>query len=284
MIDDLLASLQLKETGPGLFHASAEENATHRQVVFGGELLGQAIVASSRLMPAKRVKSVQTIFMRGVQTGAGVEIRVEPMHEGRNLGSTTVTFSQSDRPCVRCIVLHDVPEADLVRHQPPMPVVAPPDQLAATSHALAAPETIIVDDVDVQDPDLVGPAILRLWVRFPGTPPGDSTLARALLAHATDGWLIATAMRPHAGLGQSMAHVDISTGVVSHALVFHDDFDTTEWLLIDHQSIFAGSGRCYGTANIFSETGGLVASFSQEALLRRFPAGQGPRNREKTVF
>jgi acyl-CoA thioesterase len=284
MIDQMLAALELAETGPGTFHAPHGEDEKGRQVVFGGELLGQAIVAAARSMPTKRVKSVQTIFARGVHTRTPLEIRVEPLHEGRNLGSLTVTCWQDDKPRARSLVLLDVAEPDLVRHQVDRPDVTSPDASSAIVHPLAAPETIIVGDVDVQDPALTGPPTLRMWVRFKGAPAGDPTVARALLAYATDGWLIATAMRPHPGIGQSMAHREISTGVVSHALSFHDEFDAGGWLLIDHTSTFAGGGRCYGKADVFTEAGALVATFTQEALLRHFPAGQDPRGKETTIF
>ena len=48
------------------------------------------------------------------------------------------------------------------------------------------------------DPDAVGPAELDVWTRFVGAPD-DPVIDQALLAFATDGFLIGTAMRPHAG-------------------------------------------------------------------------------------
>jgi acyl-CoA thioesterase-2 len=284
MLDVVLASLDLRSSGEQSFEVPKVQDDLGRQVVFGGEVLGQAIVAASRTHPTKRVKSVQTIFARGMHTGSPIDIRVETMHEGRNLGSATVTFSQDGRLCARGLVLLDVGERDLVRHQPSMPPVDPPDESAATVHRLAAPETIIVDEVDIDDPAAIGEPELRLWVRFAGAPTADTAIARAVLSYATDGWLIATAMRPHDGIGQSMAHKQISTGVVSHALSFHADPDPTDWHLIDHRSVFAGGGRCYGSANVFSSAGELVASFTQEALLRHFPEGQDPRGKEHSIF
>ena len=65
-----------------------------------------------------------------------------------------------------------------------------------------------------------------------------------------------------------MAHREVSTGVLSHALAFHDDFAASDWLLIDHESILAAGGRTYGRGHVFTEDGRLVASFVQEALLR----------------
>jgi acyl-CoA thioesterase II len=283
-IDQLLYALDLDAGLDGNLRAPHVGDDTGRNVVFGGELLGQAIVAATRDVPEKRVKSVHAIFARPARTDSTLEIVTEVMHQGRNLGSASVTFVQDDRLCARMLVLLDVDEPDLVRHEAAPPAIDPPDESAAAAHSLAAPETVIVDDVDISDPDATGPATLQMWVRFRGTPTGDENLARAVLSYATDGWLIGTAMRPHLGIGQSMAHREISTGVVSHAVVFHDAFDPNEWLLIDHKSVFAGGGRCYGSANVFTEGGRHVASFTQEALLRRFPAGQDPRGRESTIM
>ena len=267
LLERLLASLRLDEAEDGVLRGPRVHEAPG-QPVFGGELLGQAIMAAALRTPGKRVKSVQAIFARGADASQPVDIRVESMHDGRSFGSASVTFSQGDRLCTRALVLLDTAEPDLVRHQPDAPAVPPVDEKAAAVNLAAAPEAIVVGDVDVSDPDAVGPATLQLWVRFAGAPTDDPNLARALLAFATDGWLIGTAMRPHEGIGQSMAHKTLATGVLSHALVFHQDLDPNEWHLIDHESVFAGGGRCYGKANVFTEGGALVASFTQEALLR----------------
>ena len=247
-------------------------------------MLGQAIVAASRRMPDKRLKSLQTVFARGVKVSEPVDIVVEPMQEGRTFGSSTVTFVQNGRVCVRALALLDVREPDLIRHQVAMPDVGAPDPAKARSNPAAAPETIIVGDVDVRDPALTGPPTLQLWVRFPDAPADDTTIARALLAHSTDGWLIATAMRPHTGIGQSMAHHELSTTVLSHSLAFHDDFSADEWLLIDHESQAAGGGRAYGRGHVFTRDGRLVASFVQEALLRRAPEWEPAGDRQATTF
>ncbi|MBB3606227.1 acyl-CoA thioesterase [Mycolicibacterium sp. BK556] len=280
--DELNAAFTLTDVGDGVLRAPYFTE--RRGVVFGGQMVGQAVVAATRSIPDKRVRSVQTVFARGAQLDQPVDIRVEPMHVGRNIGSATVTFVQNDRLCARSLVLLDVEEPDLVRHQIPMPDVPSPDPAKAVAHWLAAPHTIVVGDVDIADPALTGPPTLQLWIRFPEAPIGDATVARALLAHASDGWLIATAMRPHAGLGQSMAHTEVSTGVLTQDVTFHDEFDARQWLLIDHEAQATGAGRTYGCGHVFTEDGRLVASFVQEALLRRFPDGQDPRGKTSTIF
>ncbi len=107
---------------------------------------------------------------------------------------------------------------------------------------------------------------------------------RTLLAYPTDGWLIATALRPHLGYGQAIAHREISSGVVSRSISFEDEFGSEEWLLLDHESVHAGGGRVFGRADVFTEDGRLVASSSQDALVRAWPQGQSPAGREATAF
>ena len=80
-----------------------------------------------------------------------------------------------------------------------------------------------------------------MWTRFAGAPD-DPGVGQALLAFATDGFLIGTAMRPHAGVGQAQAHRTLATGVVSHTLTFHEPCRAGEWLLLSHRSPYAGHG------------------------------------------
>ena len=74
------------------------------------------------------------------------------------------------------------------------------------------------------------PSSTRL-TRFPGAPD-DVLTAQAVLSFASDGFLIGTAMRPHAGVGQSQAHWELATGVVSHTITFHEPFPADDWLLL----------------------------------------------------
>lgn len=279
---ELHAAFTLTETAHGTL--CAPYFTERRGVVFGGQLVGQAIMAAANRMPGKNVRTVQTLFAKGALLSKPVDIDVQVMHEGRNIGSATVTFSQDGRVCARSLVLLDTPEPDLVRDQLPAPDVAAPDARRARPHWLAAPETIVVDDVDIDDPTQIGPPTLQLWVRFADAARSDKAMSRALLAHATDGWLIATAMRPHAGMGQSMAHREVSTGVLAHDITFHQDFDAADWLLIDHTSDTTGGGRAYGRGHVFTGRGELVASFVQQALLRAFPEGHETRGEQSTVF
>jgi acyl-CoA thioesterase II len=136
-------------------------------------------------------------------------------------------------------------------------------------------EVRVDGDVDILDPGAVGPAELNVWSRF-SRGPHDLATSQALVAYASDGFLIGTAMRPHEGVGQSLAHVSISTTVISQTLTFHDPFDASDWLLLAHESPHAGNGRSFGRANVHTEDGRLVASYSQENMIRAFAPDRRP--------
>jgi acyl-CoA thioesterase len=242
-------------------------------VIFGGQLLGQAIVAALAGNEGKQVKTVHTIFARSGSPEAPVEIAVDRMHAGRAFASSTVTIRQGDRLCARSLVLLTADEPDFIRHSDPAPPVPGPED-CPKGRSEGAWETRVVAGVDVGDPDAVGPPELDVWSRFVGAP-ADPGIDQALLAFATDGFLIGTAMRPHAGVGQAQAHVSVSTGVISHTLTFHEPCAAGEWTLLSHRSTHAGHGRSYGRAEVFTVDGALVASFVQDAMIRPLVGGGG---------
>lgn len=259
-LDAFLEAIDLRPAGDNAWEGT--NTAEGHGVIFGGQLLAQTIVAASRSGDGKRVRSVHTVFARGGSRDAGVTLLVDPMHGGRSFASMAVSVVQGDRLCCRSLVLLDAPDEDLVRHEVPMPAVGEPPADAGERWWQVA----TVGGADLMDPT-PAPAELQVWSRFPGAPD-DDVIAQAMLAYASDGFLIGTAMRPHEGLDQSMAHVSVATTVLDHTISFHDRFSAADWLLLDHESTFAGGGRAHGRATVHTADGRHVASYVQDSMLR----------------
>ncbi|MGH9016779.1 MAG: acyl-CoA thioesterase [Acidimicrobiales bacterium] len=257
----VLESMRLEPVGVDRYRA--ENVATGHPVVFGGQLLAQSVVAALEGNDGKSVKTLHTVFARAASPDSGVDIDVDRVHCGRALASSTVTISQSDTICTRSMVLMTADEPDLMRHAESAPSVATPDAPPAGDDWVVD----IVGAVDVSDPEQVGPPELDVWTAFPGAPD-DPGVNQGLLSFATDGFLIATAMRPHPGVGQAQAHVSLSTGVLSHTITFHEPFRAGEWMLLAHRSLYAGRGRTYGRADVYRTDGQLVASYVQDSMVR----------------
>ena len=232
-IDAFLEALTLEPVGDDRFRAGNLHSA--HGVVFGGQLLAQSIMAGLAGQEGKAVKTLHTVFARGAAHDAPLDITVERMHAGRSVASSTVTISQGDQICTRSLVLLSAPEEDVIRHADERRSTSGPDDVADHVRGEEAWELGIVGNVDISDPELVGPPELDVWVRFAGAPD-DPAIDQALVSYSTDGFLIGTAMRPHKGVGQSLAHVKISTTVLTQTLSFHDPFDASQWLLLAHES------------------------------------------------
>jgi len=280
-LGQLLAALDLEQVGEGRYRA--QNLGTGRGVIFGGQLMAQALVAAVRDQPDKTVKTLHTIFARGGSMEEPVDIDVDVMHAGRSFGSATVTIHQGERLCTRSLVLLSAEEPDLIRHADEAPAVDPPEAPSDGEAWAGGWDVSIVGNVDINDPDVVAPAQLDVWTRFRDAPD-DPVVSQAFLAYATDGFLIGTAMLPHKGFGQSLAHVSISTGVISHTITFHQPFAASEWLLLSQCSPYAGGGRTYGRADVFTADGRLVASFVQDNMVRAIPEGQSPVGQERTYL
>lgn len=272
----ILNSLVLEQTGESSYRGPSVPSEV-RPVVFGGQLMGQMIVAATTHLPGKTVRSLHAIFARAGTVTQPVDLEVDVMHSGRALGSVSVTARQGDRLLSRGLLLLDAGEPDLIRHSEPKPAVAGPEETEKPKPWEEGAEVRIVDAVDLMTPDITGPPELYVWTRFSHAPE-DQAVHQALLSWYTDPFLIASALRPHDGVGQAMAHDTISTGVITHTLSFHEPVDATKWNLLANRSIFAGHGRTYGMGQVFTSGGQQVASYVQDNLVRAFrdePAVRG---------
>jgi acyl-CoA thioesterase len=275
---ELAEMLSLRSTGDLQYVAGNLPGPS--PVVFGGQILAQAVSAACRTVPNKQLKNLHTVFARGGSPDQPLEFDVQPLQQGRSFASLSIAIRQGDRLCAQSTALLHDPEPDLIRYRSSSPQVSPPQETAARPGSHDWWEVRVVDDVDLYDPDAVGPPRLDVWSRFIGAPD-EPFASQALLAFASDGFLIATAMRPHKGVGQSMSHRSISTSVVAQTLSFHEPFGADEWLLLQHESPYAGRGRSFGRADVFAEDGRLVASYAQENMIRSFPDGHRHEGRAK---
>jgi acyl-CoA thioesterase len=239
-----------------------------RDVVDGSQILAQSIVAACKSVPGKSVRSAHMIFSRAASVHAPLQLEADVTHAGRSFASVTVTARQGGKPCARGLLLLDRDTPDLIRHGAAMPAVAGPDEAPPYDMGVTGRELRIVGGAYTGDPHApLGPPELHAWLRYREAPP-EAYLNQALVAHFTGHLSIATAMRPHAGVGESMAHRSLSTGVLAITVSFHEPLRADQWMLYAHQSTHAGRGLAYTRAQIFARDGRLLASFSLEGMLR----------------
>jgi acyl-CoA thioesterase len=270
--------LELSETGEHRYRVRHPgESPEARDVVFGGQILAQMIMASDMAAGGtKDVKSIHTVFARAGTYTAPMDIAVESMHAGRTWASDTVTAWQGDRLLARALVLLNIDDPDLMRHQIEMPRVPGPDDARPDQGSVyPGAEMRTVEEADGPEPG--GVPALYFWTRFPGSFDSPA-VNQAMLSWATDGFLIGLAMRPHGDVVRiTDAHRSVSTGVIGHTVNFHERFDIGQWLLLAHEATYAGRGRIHARGLVFDQGGTLVASFSQDSMVRGVEESLDPR-------
>ena len=279
LVADLVGLMALVPSGDDRFTAQSEDLGT--PAVFGGQVLGQALMAASRTVDADRpVHSMHAYFLLPGEH-APIEYAVDRVRDGRSFTTRHVVARQEGRTIFEMSASFQT-AADGIDHQDAMPSVPGPDGLVselqqriALGDRLPAPwqvkgqqgHGIEFRQVDPLDPlhPAIRPAHYQLWVRAVAPLPDEPLLHRALLAYASDHGLLRAAMLPH---GLSFLRGNVRAASLDHAMWFHRDFRMDDWLLYSMDSPRAGGARALCRGSFFTRDGRMVASTAQEGMLR----------------
>ncbi len=232
--------------------------------LFGGHILGQALVAATNTCEDRSAHSLHAYFIRGGNPHAPIEYMVDRVRDGNSFSVRRVVASQAGQAI---LILSSSFQTDEVgfEHQIDMPDVPPPESLQASISNDLAIDIRPVDPVDRYHP-AQKPPNQHIWFRANGTVPHNPALQKCLLAYASDFSLLSTCLRPH---GLTYYQPDMVTASLDHAMWFYRDFKIDDWLLYACDSPTSGHARGLNRGNIFSRDGKLVASVTQEGLVRQ---------------
>lgn len=284
LVGELVELMRLEPLDDDRFLAQSEDIGT--PAVFGGQVLGQSLVAASRTVAADRpVHSMHAYFLLPGEH-APIEYAVDRVRDGRSFTTRHVVARQRDRIIFEMSASFQTVDEG-VEHQLPMPEEAGPEGLLSElelRHALGdrlparwrnaalAPHGIEYRRVDPDD--LLTPAPrppqAALWMRAIAPLPDDPVVHRALLAYASDHGLLRVSMLPH---GLSFMSGRVRPASLDHAMWFHRDFRMDDWLLYVIDSPSAGGARGLSRGSVFTRDGRLVASAAQEGMIRVLPEG-----------
>ena len=280
VLDDLLSLLSLEQIEMGLFRGQSQDLGFGH--VFGGQVMGQALSAAKQTVsPDRKVHSFHSYFLRAGDEKLPIVYDVETMRDGGSFSARRVKAIQKGRPIFYMTCSFQTPEEGF-SHQAKMPEVPGPEgllnqqELAKTMRdkipskvlgkfmADAPIEMRLVNPLNPLAPDAVEPK-RHIWMRANGKIPKDLCVHDYLLAYASDFNFLVTAAQPH---GVSFLTPGMRMATIDHAMWFHRPFDFSEWLLYSNESPNANGGRGFVTGQFFNQQGELVASATQEGLMR----------------
>jgi acyl-CoA thioesterase-2 len=279
LLDDLIKVMTLERLEKDLFRGESRDIGSPQ--VFGGQVLGQALVAASATVDNRIVHSLHAYFLRRGDFNAPIVYEVDRARDGNHFSTRRVVAIQHGAQIFNMSASFQADESGL-DHQLVMPSVPPPDDLPElwsyfrdVLHHLPPGLRRVVDQKrpfefrPTQPPRIIDPEKTtpsrHIWFRAVAPLPDDEVLHRCLLAYVSDFYLLDTALMPH---GMSMARENLVVASIDHAMWFHRRLRVDEWLLYSTDSPSASGARGFTRGSVFAQDGRLVASTSQEGLLR----------------
>jgi acyl-CoA thioesterase-2 len=279
---ELLHQFELERLEVNLFRGVSRDIGSPQ--VFGGQVLGQALMAAHATIEGRTVHSLHAYFLRRGDFNLPIVYNVDRSRDGHSFSTRRVVAIQNGEQIFNCSCSFQTDEEGL-EHQIDAPSVPPPESLPAFTKPPAEQLALLPEKVrrflekerpfefrPVQQFDFLqqraGPPLRQIWFRAVGKLPDDESLHRCLLAYVSDYNLLDTATLPH---GTSFLRGDLIMASIDHAIWFHRSPRVDEWLLYSMDSPSTSGARGFARGSVFDQTGRLVASVAQEGLIRMRP-------------
>jgi len=280
-VEDLLSILDLEELDLNLFRGRSPQAGWQR--VFGGQVIGQALVAAVRTVDASRPPhSMHAYFLLPGDPKVPIIYDVDRMRDGKSFTTRRVTARQHGHPIFSTLVSFHADEPGL-DHQAIIPKVPPPEQLPNESEMREKMLPTMPDPVrryyERERPIELRPVEFdryggkkypdgrfHVWIRTTGRLPDALAIHQCVLAYASDMTLLDAALAPH---GRTLFEREFMAASLDHALWLHRPFRADDWLLYAQDSPNMHGSRGFSRGLIFARDGTLVASVAQEGLVRQ---------------
>jgi acyl-CoA thioesterase II len=277
---DLQQQFQLERLEVNLFRGQSRDTGSPQ--VFGGQVLGQALMAAHATIEDGRVvHSMHAYFLRRGDFTKPIVYSVDRSRDGGSFSARRVVAVQNGEQIFISSASFHAPEQGL-EYQVGAPKVPPPEQLKP----LTKPPQSEIDKLPeklrrwleierpfefrpVQPYNPLAPVasepVRQIWMRAVDKLPDDDTLHRCLLAYISDYWLLDTSTMPH---GSSFLRGNLIMASIDHAIWFHRHARVDDWLLYSLDSPSSSGARGFARGSFYSRDGVLVASTAQEGLIR----------------
>lgn len=280
-VPDLIDMLSLLDsearTQYDIFTGPALPTPTGRS--FGGQVLGQALAAAINTAPDDRqLHSMHGYFLRPGDSERRMTFEVARLYDGASFSTRRVQAYQAGNVLMSLIASFQSEDHGLA-HQERIDIgqFTPPAELptvwekyggladSRASWILNRPFDIrhIDGDITVRVPE--PGSQMHVWLRSRSEFIAEPRLHAAALAFASDYLLVEPVLKRH---GVPWATPGLRAASLDHAMWFHRPFRVDEWLLYVLDTPSAQGARGLSHGRFYNQAGDLVASVSQESMIR----------------
>lgn len=278
-LDKLLGYLEIERIDKYLFVGSSPKRPKR---IFGGQVLAQSLHAAGQTVEADRfAHSLHAYFLRPGDPARQVIFEVEAIRDGRSFTTRRIVAKQDGTAIFNTAISFQSVEQGL-DHQVRPPAVPPPEEVEPDTEywgrlhrenpeAFPLPvqtrtpiERRSVVRRNPLDPQPVEPE-QHIWMKARGELGDDLRRHQVMLAYMSDMALLGTALMPHPYTGLSR---NLQAASLDHSLWFHRPVRADDYLLFSMDSPSAAAGRGFSRGSFYTRDGDLVASTTQESLIR----------------
>ena len=262
-LDQLLSILDLEQLEVNLFRGLSPQVGWQR--VFGGQVIGQALVAANRTVEGRYAHSLHAYFLRAGDPAVPIIYEVDRIRDGGSFSTRRVVAIQHGQAIFSMAASFHKEEPGL-HHQIKMPDVPPPESLPSEADLKASfmdrlpPQVraywererpIEIRPVDLSrylEPGNHAPT-QQVWIKATGGLGDDLALHQCVLAYASDFTLLDTALAAH---GRFVFDPSLMLASLDHAIWFHRKSRPDDWLLYAQDSPSSGAGRAFCRGTLFT--------------------------------
>ncbi len=277
----LLDLLDIEALEVDLFRGTGAGGETPTRI-FGGHVIAQALAAAYRTVEDRLCHSLHAYFIRPGDPSIPVVYQVDRARDGGSFTTRRVVAIQHGKQILNLSASFHKSDIGW-DHQHPMPQATAPENHPSRNdlrqrYLSRVPENLRAELLrerpievrEIEPLDLFEPPKSddrqQIWFRMAGATHQNQIVQHLLLAYASDMSLLTSGLRPH-GLSWFSGEVDGAS--LDHALWFHGPVQFSDWHLYAMESPWAGQGRSFNRGSIYTQDGTLVASVTQEGLLRK---------------
>ena len=252
--------------------------------IFGGQVMAQTLVAAYKTVDVQHfAHSFHSYFLRPGDMKKPITFIVDRIRDGRSFTTRTVKALQEGEAIFNCSISFQKREKGL-EHQIDMPDVPEPETLKSELEMRA--EALKELNMDIKDMPMFirqkeiemrpveeqsyfnpkrMPPYKNTWIRAEGTMPDDQISQQAFLLYISDMGLLGAANN---SVGVNFLTKNFQNASLDHAMWFHRKVELEGWFLYTMESPITRNARGFSRGSIFSRDGKLIASCTQEGLIR----------------
>ena len=252
--------------------------------IFGGQVMAQTLIAAYKTVNVEHfAHSFHSYFIRPGNMEKPITFTVDRIRDGKSFTTRSVKAIQDSEVIFNCSISFQKREKGL-EHQVDMPDVPEPETLKSEQELredilkelkmkkedmpmFFRQQEIEMRTVEKQNyfkPERM-PPYKNTWIKNEGKLPDDQVIQQAFLLYISDMGLLGAANN---SVGVNFLTKNLQNASLDHAMWFHRKLDLNGWFLYTIESPITRNARGFSRGSIFSRDGKLIASCTQEGLIR----------------